>query len=265
MLGATGLRPIPVKRQLCAFLMFNVHAMKTVASLLFSVAVASFATTSDSVTLKEVAGDYYFGDGLGVKCSITLVAAGRFTFKWDGCLGTYGWNEGTAYTRDGVLHLAPQNPNPRGFGGTPTEFYPVRWGDRLYLIPTNDIVQFCCEFNQGSEPRAGIHQSYYLRIGDADKGVSGKPAVPKQWTKFFLEQPVQGKITELVGKQEAWLDKGAADGLIKGMILTAKQHGELMFGDVRVEAVEKGRCRIKCQWEDGELAIGQTVTSRFYK
>jgi len=219
--------------------MFNHQPMKTLASSLLLLAIASFATAAESVTLKDIAGDYYFGDGLGVNCSLTLTAKGKFTFQWNGCLGTYDKNEGTASIKEGVLHIAPQKPNLRdGFRGTPTEFYPVRWGARLYLIPTNDIVEFCSDFNQGSEPRPGNHGSYYLRRGDADKAVSGKPAVPAQWTKFFLEQPVRGKITELVGRQGAWLDKGSADGLLEGMILTAQQHGDLMFAQVRVEAVE---------------------------
>ena len=91
----------------------------------------------------------------------------------------------------------------------------------MYLIPTNDMVEFCSDFNQGSEPRCGNHGQYYLRRNDADKSVSGKPAVPELWTKFFLDKPVRGKITELIGKQEAWVDKGSADGLLAGMILTA--------------------------------------------
>jgi hypothetical protein len=79
-----------------------------------------------------------------------------------------------------------------------------------------------------------------------------------------LDKPVRGKITELVGKQEAWLDKGSADGLLAGMILTAQQHGHLMFAQVQVEAVEKDGCRIKCCWKDSQLAVGQTVSSRFH-
>jgi len=246
--------------------MFNHQTMKTLASLLLLLTIASFATAADSVLLKDIAGDYYFGDGLGVNCSLTVTAKGKFTFQWNGCLGTYDKNEGSASIKEGVLHIAPQKPNLRdGFRGTPTEFYPVRWGARMYLIPTNDIVEFCSDFNQGSEPRHGNRRTvYYLRRSDGDKPVSGKPAVPEQWTKFFLDKPVRGKVTELVGKQEAWLDKGSADGLLAGMILTAQPHGKLMFDQVQVEAVEKDRCRIKCRWRDGELAVGQTVSSRFH-
>jgi hypothetical protein len=76
---------------------------------------------------------------------------------------------------------------------------------------------------------------------------------------------VRGKITDLISKQEAWLDKGDADGLLEGMILTAQQHGKLMFSQVQIEAVERNRCRIKCRWKDSELAVGQAVSSRFHE
>ena len=242
--------------------------MKTLASslLLLTITCGDFATAADSATLKDIVGDYYFGDGLGVNCSLSVTAKGQFTFQWDGCLGTYDKNEGIASVKEGILQITPQKPNLRdGFRGTPTKFYPVRWDGRMYLIPTNDIVEFCSDFSQGIEPRRGIHGSYYLRRGDADKPILGKPAVPEQWTKFLLDKPVRGMITELIGKQEAWLNKGSAEGLLVGMILTAQGQGNLMFAQVQVEAVEKDRCRIKCRWPDVELTVGQTVSSRFHE
>lgn len=239
--------------------------MKIPASLLFFLTVTSIVNATDPVAVKDLAGDYYFGDGLGVNCSLTVTAKGNFTFQWNGCLGAYDKNEGTVNVEEGVLHIVPRKPNLReGFRGTPTEFYPVRWGARLYLIPTNEIVEFCSDVNQGSEPRRENQGRYYLRQNDAAKPVSGKPAVPEAWTKFFLEKPIRGKITELIGKQEAWLDKGSAEGLLAGMILTAQQHGELMFAQVQIEAVEKNRCRIKCRWRESALAVGQIVSSRFH-
>jgi hypothetical protein len=206
--------------------------MKTLILVLCILVVASggFAAGTNSVALKDIVGDYYFGDGTGVNCSFTLSAQGRFTFQWRGCLGTYDTNAGTASLKGGILHINPERPNvQKGFRGTPTEFYPVRWGARMYLIPTNQIVEFCSDVNRGSEPRKDNYGEYYIRRGDAEKKVSGRPVVPKQWNKFFLDQPVRGKITKLISSKEAWLDKGAADGLLQGMILTAQQHGEIFF------------------------------------
>ena len=44
----------------------------------------------DNLTLAAVAGDYRYGDGLGVDCSLTVKPEGRFSFVWRGCLGVYG-------------------------------------------------------------------------------------------------------------------------------------------------------------------------------
>ncbi len=226
----------------------------------------SNAADGNIVSLKDVAGDYYFGDGLGVNCSLTLIVSGEFTFIWHGCLGTYDDNNGIAGIKDGVLHIEPNKPNIReGFRGTPTDFFPVRWGSRMYLIPINEIVDFCSEVNQGMEPRSDSHGLYYLREKDWNKPVTGKPVVPKQWTKYLLSQPIRGKITQLIGKQEGWIDVGADSGILEGMILTAKEHGNIMFSEVRVEVVEKGRSRIKCEWSDSKLVVGQTVSSRFHE
>lgn len=221
---------------------------------------------ADSVALKDVAGDYYFGDGTGVNCTLKLSTRGKFSFQWRGCLGTYDENEGNFTITKGVLNITPKKPNiQEGFRGTPTKFFPVTWGTRMYLIPTDDIIEFCSDVNQGREPRGWSWGQYYLQRNDWDKPVTGRPAVPAQWAKFFLSKPVTGKITELIGNQEAWLDVGAEDGILQGMILTARDHGKLMFSQVRVDAVEKGRCRIKCRWRDSQLAIGQTVSSRFHE
>jgi len=226
--------------------------------------VQTIAGEGGPSSLKDIAGDYYFGDGTGVNCNFKLTKQGKFTFRWQGCLGTYDENNGDASVEGGVLHILPRKANVReGFQGTPTEFFPVRWGDRIYLIPTNDIIAFCSDVNQGSEPRRINFGQYYLRQNDWDKPVPGRPIVPAQWTKYFLSQPVRGKIAQLIGKQEAWIDVGAETGLLKGMILTAQSHGKIMFSQVRVEVVEKGRCRVKCEWKDSELEVGQTVSSRF--
>lgn len=228
--------------------------------------MGALAAGTEALTLKDVAGAYYFGDGLGVNCSLKLTAGGRFEFKWTGCLGTYDQNGGGALLKDGILHLTPQKPNVQeGFQGTPTQFFPVRWGARMYLVPTNDIVGFCSEVNQGSEPRKVVHGAYYLREKDADKPVAGRPAVPEPWKRFLLAKPVRGMITELVGAQEAWMNQGAASGLLEGMILTAQRHGDVGFSQVRVVAVEKDRCRIRCEWKDSKLGFGQTVTTRFHE
>ena len=40
------------------------------------------------------AGDYYYGDGLGVNVELTLAPDSGFVFTWNGCLGLYDQNYG---------------------------------------------------------------------------------------------------------------------------------------------------------------------------
>jgi hypothetical protein len=135
----------------------------------------------------------------------------------------------------------------------------------MYLVPTNKVVEFCSEVNQGGEPRSQNWGDYYLRRNDWNKPVAGLPAVPEPWTKYLLSKPVSGNITELIGKQEAWLNRGADQGLLPGMILTAQGYGTLMSSRVKIEAVERTRCRIRCEWGDSKIALGQTVSSRSHE
>jgi hypothetical protein len=133
---------------------WTMYMKRLIVAFAATVSLLAWAGEPHPVSLKEVAGEYYFGDGIGVNCKLTLTKRGAFAFTLRGCLGTYDENNGEASLKRGVLHIAPKKPNGReGFQGTPTDFFPVRWGARTYLIPTNDIVNFCSEVNQGSEPR----------------------------------------------------------------------------------------------------------------
>ena len=232
--------------------------------LLLTAANGYVATVADPVKLRDIMGAYHFGDGLGVNCDLTVTEKGRFTFEWRGCMGIYDSNQGGASANGAILQLTPEKPNVRkGFRGTPTAFYPVRWGNRMYLVATNEMAEFCSAFNQRDDLGSPVRGDYYLRQDAANKVMTGKPAVPKEWQAYLLDRPVRGKITQLIGKQEAWLDKGSDDGLLVGMILMAQRHNKLMFARVQIEAVEKGRCRIKCCWDDSQLALEQKVTTRF--
>lgn len=104
------------------------------------------------------AGEYYFGDGLGVNVSLILAPASGYVFEWHGCLGLYDRNYGTVTWHNGRIRLSFTFPNEqKGFVGIAEEFIPVSWGDRQYLIPSDDIVGFCNSVNDGSEPRKGPH------------------------------------------------------------------------------------------------------------
>jgi hypothetical protein len=145
----------------------------------------------EKVTLGAVVGSYYYGDGLGINCSLVVEQEGRFSFIWRGCLGVYGKNEGGAKLVNNHLILTPEQPNDSAGFGTPTDFIPVRWDDRLYLVPAKSGKSFCDGVNQGWEPRDDIHGMFYLRGADWEKKVTGLPVVPKEWDSWLLKKPLE--------------------------------------------------------------------------
>jgi hypothetical protein len=163
------------------------YTSRLVALLLMTGSIApadnlSHSEAPGNSAFAEVNGSYYYGDGLGTNCSLVVKPKGRFSFVWRGCLGLYGKNEGGAKVVKDHLILTPEQPNEsRGFGGTPIDLVPVRWGDRLYLVPANSGKAFCDSVNQEQEPRDNIHGRFYLRRGDWEKKVTGFPTVPKEW------------------------------------------------------------------------------------
>jgi hypothetical protein len=196
----------------------------------------------------EFAGDYYFGDGLGVNCSLTITQGGRFSFGWRGCLGIYDQNSGEAKVEAGHLILKPESPNVReGFRGTATDLIPVRWGERLYLVTEAERWEFCNQVNQGGEPRDGPHGRFYLRQGDWAKKVTGPPSVPKGWEPLLLKKPLHGRVIEVLHGDRAKVDLGADSGVWKGMELWADTEG---FGLVQVVEVGAESSIISTKYTD---------------
>jgi hypothetical protein len=68
----------------------------------------------DSDAIPEWAGEYYFGDGLGVNVRALIAPQGGFIFSWTGCLGLYDVNFGSVRAQDDRLTLQFELPNKRG-------------------------------------------------------------------------------------------------------------------------------------------------------
>jgi hypothetical protein len=125
----------------------------------------------------EIAGEYYMGDGLGVNLTLVIAPDGEFSFKWQGCMGTYDTATGHASVHDGELWLEPNTEINTERKDLESRFLPVRWGGRLYLVSSNRLHAFAKEIDRGTEPRSYAHGSFYLREGDWDKPVDGPPEV----------------------------------------------------------------------------------------
>ncbi len=61
----------------------------------------------------------------------------------------------------------------------PTDYLPIRWGDRRYIIPANAAIEFCDDIREGWEPRDDMIGHYYLSEGDLEK--------PTRWSPILLD------------------------------------------------------------------------------
>src|SRR4051794_38646044 len=90
-----------------------VPAWKPLVLVLFSSVLAEASDVAPPreagvLTLGQIAGKYYQGNGLGVNCYLTIKPEGVFSFEWRGCLGLYEQGSGGAKLAGGHLILSPE-------------------------------------------------------------------------------------------------------------------------------------------------------------
>jgi len=205
---------------------------------------------SEIATLKDHpwAGRYYFGNGLGKNVTLTLAPENGFTVTWRGCLGLYDQNHGTADWNGDTLKLSFAFDVAEGYiGNYANEYMPIRWGERIYLIRADGIIEFCNAINSRTEPRTGVYGRFLLRREDEKKEAKGKPQLPEKFMPYLLDKPVdaaivsikdtrEGKITEKIAT--VVVNKGKKDGLLPGMELNVVRPGSV-YGEVRLIKVEE--------------------------
>lgn len=195
----------------------------------------------------EWAGEYYYGDGLGVNVSLALAPKSGYVFEWHGCMGLYGRNYGPIYRKNGRLRLKFMLPNNRKkFGNIAEELIPVAWGSREYLISPDEMVRFCNDVNGGGEPRTGMHGLHLLRRGDEEKPVSGLPSLPDEFKHYLLMSPIEAEIIR-VGEPASSgtaivLNRGTKHGFFPGMELHVIEPGDHL-SSVKITAVEEDQSK----------------------
>jgi hypothetical protein len=177
------------------------------------------------------AGLYYQGDGLGTNLTLAVAPKAGFAYTWRGCMGLYGQNYGEIIEEDGQLTFSFALENEEDVtGGIPEKFLPVSWGERLYLIPPNEMIEFCNEMNSRREPRDEAFGFYFLRDKDWEKEVQGQPKIPEQFKPYLLKKPVTAVLTSIIKTETdlkkyydkrvtVKINKGKKDGLLTGMKL----------------------------------------------
>jgi hypothetical protein len=172
------------------------------------------------------AGRYYLGDGLGVNIEFSLAPKSGFAFTWRGCLGLYDMNYGDVEESDGKIRLVFKLPNERGpLRGFASEFLPIIWGDRHYLIRSDGVVEFANAINAGFEPRKDVFGGFLLRREDESKSVPGYPNLTREYSEYLLKHPIDAEISSIKASRAkdsgrlttVLLNVGTTQGVKKGM------------------------------------------------
>lgn len=215
------------------------------------------------VPLESLAGSYYYGDGLGVNRMISIDPEGTYNYIWRGCLGVYA----TAYGRitldaGGVAVLGPAEEG--GEGGLSLRLRVVRWGERTYLVPEDELLEFANEINHGDEPRSGAHGSFYLREDDWERPATGAPDLPAAYADLILAAPVRGKVLgKKKGASDSFeIDLGTRDGLKPGMELYSFGK-RILLCNLTVVSVSEESSVVQGDETCRNLRAGMNVCSRF--
>lgn len=228
-----------------------------------------------SITLKE---DGTYSEGSG-SCTSTTEESGKYRFS-DGVLRFTILKYTGKQNDDDAEEVDLFDPQARkeffGYGDeekvepltTEYSLLPVKWGERIYLIYEHDLQDFSNAINLGLEPRPSLssepyYGSFFLREGDEQKGVSGKPSLPAEWQSFLLGEPVRGEIVAIEEQGEdkiGIINRGRQDGLKVGMKLISKDEEPTPWSkEGIVLAVEETTAKVQIF----DLKVGDTVSTRY--
>lgn len=217
--------------------------------------------------LKDVYGTYYFGDGLGVNCSLSILPDNRFTFAWHGCMGEYDRNSGRWELDGDVLELKPEQENvSRGFQGVNVRFIPVKIGETEYLVDEHEMPGFCASLNSDDRP-LWRHGSDYVKSEISETDIKeDAPVIPVRYRHFYEKGAVEAKVERIDENGNAVLNKGSNDRLAPKMRL--EFNGFEASIELVVLSVSENDAVAKPQyyWNSGscELKVGAEFTTGGY-
>ena len=200
-------------------------------------------------------GQYYAGDGMGFNLQLAIAPKAGVVYWSQGCLGLYEVNYGSFREKDGHIHLTLEEKSTEDTGnseGLYPVLIPIRWGDRRYLIPEDEMVDFCNHINSGSQSIS--RAARFLRhVDDREKKSRGIPKVPPKYQPYLLREPIDAEVvwigkTAILERNDRWppgkhrvtkvqLNRGKTDGLLPGIELFHSQ-----FPDLRVLDVSTSSC-----------------------
>lgn len=207
---------------------------------------------------REWAGEYWRGDGLGDSMNLVLGREGMFQLEILGCERLPAHILGEIEEGQGKILLTPSEVAPELHNvAWPLTLEVVVWGNRRYLVESDEIVGFCNEVNCRMEPRRGRWGSFFLRVNDWADEVSGKPVVPAVYRPYLLSKPIEAGVLSvrvlvvdsprpnLVDRFDVALDVGRRDGVLPGLEFHIEKPSDafwLLASGITVTRVEDEIC-----------------------
>ena len=244
----------------------------------------------------DLIATYTQGGGFA-SSAITIEPEGRFHTILSDCTQEY-YEAGTYTLKAGVISLVTTKRTVKGHGESDDqardlldpkvykaiyhqdrpagdredELIPVKWGDRLYLMQKDSLIEFSNAVNLGLEPRYSLRTdwylgSLYLRNGDENKKPNGYPSLSNELIALLLEKPIEAEIIniEREGDREvAIINKGSEAGLKPGMrlVLTKPRFwdGPSLWSGLVVISASYHLAKLRV-FE--EMKIGDRVSSKY--
>lgn len=217
-----------------------------------------------------IAGTYNRSFGF-VGDSLTIKSSAKFSIEGWTCVSSwkeFGIVNGSAQsltllTQESQFNLATRMRDA-GSRVPPAQLIPVAWGDLLYLVHSDGMLDFCNEINLGLEPRNGAIGETYLKQDDWNKPAHGCPSLPAEWLDYLLPAPVTATVVAVDSSDTFTLDVGASSGLRPGMVLLladAKARTSLKPAQLRIEAVHHDHSVARCNVGQSKPSKGQRYTS----
>jgi hypothetical protein len=184
------------------------------------------------------AGSYNRGqDRLGTQEHLVMAPSGGFALEQRSGCGSSGFYDrdfgAVDMTSEGILQFKTEiSGGDSGFYHIKKKLVTVEWSGRRYLVPHDEIIDFCGQINGGREPRDTQHGSFYLRGGDEHRKAEGRPSIPEEFEPYLLESPITADVVAVnefeivrntdgvrVSVSTVGLSAGREQGVLPGMRL----------------------------------------------
>lgn len=215
------------------------------------------------------AGVYRYGYGNGPIIHLYISPENGFEYLSGTDKGTLSRNYGDVESSKEFIQLSPQlSLKPRSIFHLTDAYHIVNWGERKYLVPEYQMIDFCNSVNLNEEPRYHWSGMFFLKDGHHNIEVTEMPDVPLHYKRYLLDEPITAKVidikgtkTENVGKNYRMhtvtveIDRGSETRLLPGIELTRTARDYFVRRITITEVKEKTSLAEIIYWHDAEIDI----------